>query len=125
MNIDRRETLTELEDKDWGHPNFDSHLVTTIHRLRHKPLDEFTVEDLRITIGQNIALEWLLPMAIELLRDDPFAEGDFYRGDLLNSVLGIKPSFWSDHSELRETIAKIAQHAAARHQELDEVEAEA
>ena len=76
-DIDRRKTLTELEGKDWGPPNFDSHLVTTIHQVRHKPLEDFTVEDLRITIGQNIALQWLLPMAIERLRDDPFVEGDY------------------------------------------------
>ncbi len=89
-DLDRQKTLTELEERDWGPPNFGSHLVITIHQLRHKPLEQFTVEDLRITIGQNIALEWLLPMAIERLRDDPFAEGDFYRGDLLNAVLGIR-----------------------------------
>ena len=59
MNTDRRKTLTELEGKDWGPPTFESHLVTTIYQLRHKPLDAFTVENLRIMIGQNIALEWL------------------------------------------------------------------
>jgi hypothetical protein len=122
---DRRKTLTELEGKDWGPPNFDSHLVTTIHQLRHKPLEHFSVEDLRINIGQNIALEWLLPMAIEHLQDDPFAEGDFYRGDLLNAVLTIEPLFWSDHRELREIVAHIAQDATARRQELDETEVEA
>jgi hypothetical protein len=124
-NVDRRKTLTELEGKDWGPPNFGSHLVTTIHRLRYKPLEEFTVEDLRITIGQNIALEWLLPMAIERLRDDPFVEGDYYRGDLLNAVLRIEPSFWSKHPDLRQTVSKIAQQTAACRQELDEVEVEA
>ncbi len=125
MEIDRRKTLTELEGKDWGPPNFDSHLVTTIHALRYKPLEEFTVEDLRITIGQNIAVEWLLPMAIERLGDDPFAEGDFYQGDLLNAVLGIKPSFWSDHPELRQMVSEVVQEAEARRQELGGIEAEA
>ncbi len=124
-DIDRRKTLTELESKDWGPPNFDSHLVTTIHQVRHKPLEDFTVEDLRITIGQNLALQWLLPMAIERLRDDLFVEGDYYRGDLLNAVLRIKPPFWSDHPELRQIVSQVAQQAAARRQELDEDEAKA
>ncbi len=125
MEIDRRKTLTELEDKDWGPPTFDSHLVATIHQLRHKPLDEFTVEDLRITIGQNVGLKHLLPIALERLNNDPFTEGDFYRGDLLNAVLGIKPSFWSDYPELRRMVSEVVQGAEARRQELDEVEAEA
>ncbi len=124
-DIDRRKTLTELEGKDWGPPNFDSHLVTTIHQLRHKPLELFSVEDLRINIGQNIALEWLVPIAIERLQDDPFAEGDFYRGDLLNAVLKIKQSFWADHRELRGILAQIAQQATVRRQELDEIEVDA
>jgi hypothetical protein len=53
MNFDRRKTLTELEGQDWGPPTFDSHIVTTIHRLRYVPLEQFAVEDLRICIVQN------------------------------------------------------------------------
>ena len=124
-NIDRRKTLTELEGQDWGPPSFDSHLVTTIHQLRHKPLDEFTVADFQIFIGQNMSREFLLPIAIVQLQDDPFAEGDYCRGDLLNAILRIKSSFWANHPELRETVAQIAQQAAARRHELDEVEVEA
>ena len=96
-DFDRRMTLTELEGQDRGPPNFDSHLVTTIHQLRHKPLEQFTVADLQIFIGQNMSLGFLLPIAIESLQDDPLVEGDYYQGDLLNAVLGIKPSFWLDH----------------------------
>ena len=40
MTLDRRKTLTELEGQDWGPPNFDSHLIATIHQLRYKPLDQ-------------------------------------------------------------------------------------
>jgi hypothetical protein len=40
-------TLDELEGVVWGEPTFDSYLVTTCHRLRTKPVDEFSVEDLR------------------------------------------------------------------------------
>ena len=83
-DFDRRKTLTELEGEDWGPPTFDSHLVTTIHQLRHKPLEQFTVADLQIFIGQNMSLEFLLPIAIEHLQDDPLVEGDYYRGDLLD-----------------------------------------
>src|SRR6476620_11148465 len=75
--VDRNRTLTELEGRDWGAPAYSSHLVTTCHRLRHKPLLDFTAEDLRIMIGQNISLELLVPLAIERLELDPLAEGDF------------------------------------------------
>ncbi len=80
-------TLTELESEDWGEPPFPSHLVTECHRLRKVPIGDFTTENLRIMIGQNIGLDHLIPMAIQVLRRDPLASGDFFEGDLLRSVI--------------------------------------
>jgi hypothetical protein len=68
---------------------------------------------LRITIGQNIGLEYLVPLALERLGDDPFAEGAYYPGDLLVSVLGAEALFWQGHSELREHVVAIADRAIA------------
>lgn len=45
------QTLTRLEGNDWGKPNYTSYVVINTHRLRNKPLREFTVEDLRFMIG--------------------------------------------------------------------------
>jgi CDI immunity proteins len=64
-------TLEQLEGQTGPKPDFDSHVVETCHRLRTKPLEDFTVEDLRIMIGQEIGLVHLLPLAIEILNDDP------------------------------------------------------
>ena len=88
-------TLDELDPPPWGEPTFDSHLVRTCHALRRKPLREFSVEDLRIMIGQRIGLRWLIPLALEVLEAEPLAEGDFYPGDLLAAVLGVGPDLWS------------------------------
>ena len=68
-------TLDELEGVAWGEPTFDSYLVTTCHRLRTKPVDEFSVEDLRIMIGQQIGLPHLVPLAGRKrgqVKPDPF-----------------------------------------------------
>ena len=111
MNVDRRKTLQELEREDWGEPTYNSYLVSTVHRLRRRPLEEFTIEDLRIMIGQNIGLDYLLPLAIEKLRDDPLAEGDYYPGDLLKTVLGVDLSFWKTHSDLRGAVETILDKA--------------
>jgi len=94
MSLDRNKSLQELEAQDWGDPAYDSHLVTECHRLRRVPLRELTAENLRIMIGQQIGLPQLIPLALELLSGDPFAPGDFYRGDLLAEpihVFGSRP----------------------------------
>ena len=81
-------TLEQLEGCVWPAADYESYLVSTVHRLRKKPLAEFTVEDLRIMIGQGIGLPYLIPLAVAVLEREPLAEGDFYPGDLLSSVIG-------------------------------------
>jgi hypothetical protein len=99
-NFDRNKSLQELDGQDWGEPTFDSSVVTTCHRLHRKPLNQFTVEDLRIMIGQQISLPVLIPLALERLEADSLAEGDFYPGDLLSAVSRIDKKFWLNHGEL-------------------------
>lgn len=45
-------------------------------------------------IGQNVGLEYLIPLAMEQLDSDILAEGDLFEGDLLQSVLDSDPSYW-------------------------------
>jgi hypothetical protein len=83
----RVETLEQLEDDIWPPADYDSYLVSTVYRLRKKPLGDFTVEDLRIMIGQGLGLPHLMLPAVEVLEQEPLAAGDFYAGDLLDSVV--------------------------------------
>jgi len=93
-------TLQELEDNDWGEPPFSSHLVTECYRLRRVPLRDFTVEDLRIMIGQKNNLDYLVPLALDHLEANPFAEGNFYEGDLLWYTNRIPAEFWNTYPDL-------------------------
>lgn len=110
--FDRNKSLQQLDGKDWGEPSYDSHLVTECHRLRRVPLCEFTVEDLRIMIGQQFSLEYLIPLALEQLRAEPLAEGAFYPGDLLEAVLRAGGQFWQQYPELRDEAVAVAAVAA-------------
>src|ERR1044071_9492585 len=112
MHFDRSRSLQQLEGQDWGKPNFDSHLVTECHRLRRVPLCKFTVEDLRIMIGQQISLEYLMPIALEHLRADPLAEGAYYPGDLLSAVLRAGRKVWQQHPDWGNEVAAIAERTA-------------
>lgn len=94
-------TLDELEGVVWGESNWSSSLVETCHRLRKKPVDEFTVEDLRIMIGQAIGLPYLMPIAVTILESVPLAEGDYYPGDLLTSVVSNRE--WLQRQPLLQT----------------------
>ncbi|WP_321285372.1 contact-dependent growth inhibition system immunity protein [uncultured Sunxiuqinia sp.] len=83
----RQKTLTNLEKDDWQHFDSDSRLIKRTKELRKVPLNKFTTEDLRIMIGQQFSLDYLITLAIETLSVNIFAEGDFYEGDLLKCTL--------------------------------------
>lgn len=93
-------TIENLEKNNWGKiPKDESYLVTTVNKLRKKQLKDFDIEDLRIMIGQNIGLKYLIPLAIVELEQNILAEGDFYEGDLLNSILNSDKVFWKDNKD--------------------------
>ena len=120
--FDKTKSLQELEHKDWGEPNFDSHLVQECHRLHLISLKDFTIEDLRIMIGQNIGLDYLVPLAVEKLQKKPLSEGAFYPGDLLVSILRADLQFWLKNSDLQKEVTQIAERAFAQTSSLDEFE---
>ena len=100
-------TLEKLEKSKWEDPKSSSHVISECHRLRKVPLSQFTTEDLRLMIGQGLSLEYLVPLALDKLTDNPFSEGDFYPGDLLKAVLGVKWEFWESNKELFSTLNDI------------------
>jgi CDI immunity proteins len=69
-------------------------LIKRCHELRTKSLVDFTVDDLRVMIGQQIALNRLVPLAVERLRPEPLMTEDDYPADLLASVLGVNGALW-------------------------------
>jgi hypothetical protein len=110
-NATPNSSIEELEGERWPEPDFDSHLVRECHRLRKLQLRLFTVENLRIMLGQDIGSRYLVPIALGHLEADPFVAGDFNPGDLLCSVLSLPRGFWSAHCELRTRVAAVAARA--------------
>lgn len=96
----RHKTIENLEKQNFGNPNeAPTNMVKRCLELCHVPLDNFTVEDLRLMIGQGFSLRHLIPLAIEHLKTDIFVEGDFFPGDLLKSVLSVDSKFWADNKQ--------------------------
>ena len=118
-------TIEELEGDRWPEPKFDSHLVLECHRLMKLQLRLFTVENLRIMLGQDIGSRYLVPIALGHLEADPLVAGDFYPGDLLCSVLSLPREFWNAHPELRTRVAAVAARTIDLASANDEVPAKA
>lgn len=84
-----------------------SHVVTESTRLRRKRIGEFTLENLRLMVGQQIAPDVLMPIALRLLAFNPWLRGDFYPGDLLSAVLRTEPEFWLRSKHLYDDLVDV------------------
>lgn len=104
----RSGTTLEVLDGPWPKPDYPSHVVTRCHALRKVRIDEMTVEDVRLLVGQKIGLPHILPRAIEMLEADPLAEGDFFPGDLLKAVAALSEIDWSGANASKKRFAAIA-----------------
>jgi CDI immunity proteins len=92
--MDESRTLDELDPPAWGAATYDSALVQRCHELRKTPLGKFSPEDLRLMIGQEIGLDYLIPRAIATVEANPLAEGDMYPGDLLHALVRVSDGYW-------------------------------
>lgn len=91
-----------------------SFLVNRINELIVLNVKELEIEDLRLLIGQNIALDITIPLAITNLEINPFCEGDYYNGDLLKSVLSADSKFWPEHKEFKRHLQEIVRSSITK-----------
>jgi hypothetical protein len=91
----KQSSLEQLEGLSLGDvSNAPTNLVKRCIELSKFPLSAFSVEDLRLMIGQQLGLKYLIPLALDKLKDDLFIEADYFPGDLLKNVLNVDTSFW-------------------------------
>lgn len=102
------QTIESIEQDYWEVPGPDaSALIRNLHLARKKDINELSVEDLRLLINQNVSLSVTIPLAINILKENLFAEGDYYPGDLLISLLKSDPFFWKHNQSLKQQVANL------------------
>jgi hypothetical protein len=113
-------SICELEGWNWKDPiptpGDSSGTELRFYRLHRTPIKDLEVGDLRFLIGQNSALEYLVPLAFDWLRKDPFLDSEYYPGDLLCSLFLIndEPNYWTSHADQRELLVKMYEEQKGR-----------
>ena len=120
--MDKLKTLEVLENDFWGPPEFESHLVITCHKLRKVPLQELSPENLRMLIGQEIGLQYLIPLALDILENNLLVSGDMFEGDLLCSVAQVSRQFWDNHEDLKVRAFELSHAITSSIETLNEAE---
>ncbi|SDF36230.1 hypothetical protein SAMN05216464_116118 [Mucilaginibacter pineti] len=94
-------------------------LVKRCRELIKISLVEYTIEDLRLMVGQRFGLNYLVPLTIEKLQDNLFVEGELYEGDLLAAVLAIDINFWKQNPDLHKQIDLLIADGGDKLAEMD------
>ena len=98
----KQKSIENLEKEFWGQsPNDSTPLMEKIHRLRTVQIERLDAKDLRLLIGQNVGLRFLIPAALEILGHNIFVDSELYQGDLLQSVMKVADDFWMNNKELK------------------------
>ncbi|MEU5325028.1 contact-dependent growth inhibition system immunity protein [Streptomyces parvus] len=111
---DRSKTIEQLEGIEWPDPPSDgTGLVKAVHNLRKRPINLLTAWDMSRLIGQDVGIPWLLPVALEHLRETATDQptGGFYDDDLLTAVLTRQSPVWQPNpqwaTDLKEIISLL------------------
>jgi hypothetical protein len=118
--FDRKSSLENLENDYWVKTNFEVGLIEKCYHYRKIPIQDLSIEQVRLLIGQSIGLDFLLPIAIEFLEKNLLSEGDFYEGDLLESILKIKNDYWKNKRGFHKKIVGLIENGKAIFDDSDE-----
>ncbi|MFJ4918377.1 contact-dependent growth inhibition system immunity protein [Streptomyces sp. NPDC088725] len=125
-NFSRGNSLEQLEGLRWPPPPADTtSMVRNVYELRRRPVGTLEPHELARLIGQDVGLTWLLPLAVNILRDSTprQAEGGWLDDDLLYAVVTRKPEVWATAPELahelRESVAVLTDISRDLRQDID------
>ncbi|MET7986815.1 MULTISPECIES: contact-dependent growth inhibition system immunity protein [unclassified Streptomyces] len=124
--FDRDSSLEELEGLRWPVPPADTTpMVRSVYELRRRPVSTLKPQELARLIGQDVGLPWLLPLAVEILRDTAptQADGGWFDHDLLYAVVTREPEVWATAPEpaheLKKALAALTDASRYVRREID------
>ena len=106
-------SISELEGWKWKSeiPKRETHggIEYRFYELHNIPIAKLGLDDIRFLIGQNSALEYLVPKAIKELQKNLFIETEYYEGDLFCSLLKInnEPNYWLSHEKEKQELINL------------------
>ncbi|HEX7261307.1 MAG TPA: contact-dependent growth inhibition system immunity protein [Luteolibacter sp.] len=101
-------SLMELgQNSDFELTGSEAGFIQKIHAIRNKCLRDFTADEIRVCLAQDIGTSYLLPKALDLLEHNPWIEAEHYEGDLLNVCIDVEGECWNILKTARSRMLKI------------------
>ena len=93
--------------KDFKITGSEAGFIQKIHAIRNKCLRDFTVDEVRVCLSQNIGVVYLVQKALGFLETNPWIEAEHYEGDLLNTCIDIPDDYWKERKDNKERMRSI------------------
>ena len=74
--------------------------------VRRSPIAELPVEDVARACRQLVFLDYVVPRAVEILKEDVCA-GGLYEGELVVALTSLTKTFWGAHPALSVVLSEI------------------
>ncbi len=113
MENTENKSISELEGWKWKSeiPKRETHggIECMYYELHNIPISKLGLDDIRFLIGQNSALEYLVPKALKELQKNIFLEAEYYEGDLFCSLVKINnnPNYWLTHEKEKQELINL------------------
>ena len=88
-------------------------LTRWYERIRCVPLSAFGIEDLCRSVRQVLYPEYVVPVAVKAVEEDPLA-GELYEGELVHAFESIPDGFWREHRQLAARLLAVMEGAIPR-----------
>lgn len=98
-------------------------IAKRLYDLYNIPVKQYTISDVAFLIRQNFLMEYVVPIAIDVLKINPFIMTDFYRGDLLIDLLQTNDNkaYWDNHIQEKHMVLRIIELAKSRLKFFDDI----
>ena len=96
-NFDRNKSIEELSGYCRFAPEFESNVIIKNHAMRRKKLADLTLEDIRMGASQHVGVTHLVPIALKVVEDDPFAESLNFPAEIILKLLLVPHDYWLSH----------------------------
>lgn len=82
-------------------------MIESVNIALKKPLKDLKTDEVRLLVSQQFALEYSVPMAIEILEHQPAIVAEHYEGDILSACLRLNAEFWKCNPDLRQRLRDL------------------
>lgn len=104
-------SIEELENDIWKKPeSYQTSLIEKCHKLRKKQISKLSNEELRLSINQQVGIQYTIPIAVQKLIQNKLIECDFYPGDLLQATFRTLDKDWEEAEFLKDEITFLIRH---------------